>query len=117
MSLGILILFLFLNVPISDIWFNETEHLLRRLRHLHEHTVVNLEQPEQLEDLARLGCDFVDTTDTDDEVDLRLGGDVEVACGACCALQADFLTFLCGVLLHVGLGALEDDFALCASGL
>jgi hypothetical protein len=47
--------------PIGDVRLDETEHLLGSLGSLDEYTVVDLEQTEQLEDLARLGCNFVDT--------------------------------------------------------
>jgi hypothetical protein len=47
--------------PIGDVGLDETEHLLGSLGSLDEYTVVDLEQTEKLEDLARLGCNFVDT--------------------------------------------------------
>lgn len=50
--------------------------------------------------------------DTDDEVDLGLCGDVEVASRTSSTLQANLLLLLGKVLLHVGLRALEDDLAL-----
>lgn len=49
-----------------------------RLRHFHKDTIVDLQETEELEDLAGLGCNLVDTADTNDEVHLWLGGDVEV---------------------------------------
>ena len=50
--------------------------------------------------------------DTDDEVDLGLRGDIEIARCASRPLQADLLLLLCKVLLDIGLSALEDDLAL-----
>ncbi len=49
---------------------------------------------------------------TDNEVDLGLCGDVEVASRTSSPLQADLLLLLRKVLLHIGLRALEDDLAL-----
>ena len=37
------------------------EHLASRFSHADENAVVDLEQTEELKDLARLRCDFVDT--------------------------------------------------------
>lgn len=47
--------------------------------HLDKYTIVDLEEAKQLKDLAGLRRDFVDTTDSDDEVNFGFGGDVEVA--------------------------------------
>ena len=70
-----------------------------------------------MKDLAGFWRDFVDTTDTNDEVNFGLGGDVEVARCACCPLQPDLLLFLCAILLHVRLGPLEDNLAFCVCRL
>lgn len=56
-------------------------------------------------------------TDTDDKVNLGLGGDVEVTGCTSSALQTDLLLLLGEVPLHVGFCALEDDLALCFLGL
>lgn len=103
--------------PVSHIRLNQTEHLLRCLCHLHEHAVVDLQETEKLKNFAWLRRDLVDTTNADDEVHFRLGGDVEVVRGARSALEAHLFALLRGVLLYIGLGALEDDFALGALGL
>ena len=55
--------------------------------------------------------------DTDDEVDLRLGRDVEVASSTRSPLQTDLLLLRGKVLLHIGFRALEDDLALGLSSL
>lgn len=70
-----------------------------------------------MEDFAGLGCNFVDTTDTDDEVNLRLRGDVEVARSTSSTLQPDLLLLLVKVLFHMSLSTLEDNFALSLGGL
>ena len=36
------------NVPISDIWLHQAEHLLRRLRHTYKYASVNLQKTEKL---------------------------------------------------------------------
>ena len=82
------------------------------LRDLDEHTIVDLEETEELQNFSGFWGDLVDTPDTDDEVDLGLGGNVEVASGTCSALEADLLLLLVKVLLCVLLSALEDDLAL-----
>lgn len=71
-----------------------------------------MEEAEELEDLAGLGCDLVDTADTDDEEHLGLSGDVEVAGGTGSTLQANLILLLGDVLLDVGLCALENDLSL-----
>ena len=65
-----------------------------------------------MEDLSGLRRNLVDTPDTDDEIDLRLGGDVEVTRGPRSTSEADFFLLLRLVLLDVRLCALENDFAL-----
>ncbi len=70
-----------------------------------------MQKPQELQDFSWLRGDLIDTADTDDEVNLGLGGDVEVASSACCAFEADLLLLLVKVFLRVGLGTLEDDFA------
>lgn len=48
-------------VPVGDVWLDETKHLLSGLGDLDEYTVVDLEEAEELEDLAGLGGNLVDT--------------------------------------------------------
>jgi hypothetical protein len=48
------------HVPICDVRLNKTEHLLGSPCHLDKHAVVDLEQTEELQNLAGFGCDFVD---------------------------------------------------------
>ena len=47
--------------PVGDVRLNKTKHLLGRLRDLNKHTVVDLEEAEELEDFAGLGSNVVDT--------------------------------------------------------
>jgi len=99
-------------LAVCDIRLDETEHLLSCLRDLDENTVVNLKKTQQLEDFARFGCDLVDTPDSDDKVNLRLSWYIEIASRPCGSLQANLLFLLRQILLHITLGALENDFSL-----
>lgn len=75
-------------------------------------TVVDLEESEELEDLSGLGGDLGDTLDPDDEVDLGLGGDVEVTGLSGLSLEPDLFPLLVSVLLDVLVSTLEDDLSL-----
>lgn len=48
-------------ITVSDVWVDNGQHLLSGLGQLDEDTVVDLEKTEELEDLARLGGNLVDT--------------------------------------------------------
>ena len=120
-------------VPVSDIWLNETKHLLGSLGDLDEDTVVDLEETEQLQRLALLGVDLVDTVkvnlcplrsircciplDADDEDKLVLGRDEERVIALRTALCLDNVALSLAVLLVVFLSALKDDLALLLAGL
>lgn len=96
---------------------NELEHLLSSVGQLDEDTVVDLQQTEQLHDLARLRGNVANTTDTDNKGHARLGGHKEVALRLRQAAQANLLALGSLVLLHVLLGALEDDLAFLLAKL
>lgn len=49
-------------LAVCDVRLNEAEHLLGSTGDLDEDTVVDLEETEELHDLAGLGCNLVDTT-------------------------------------------------------
>ena len=49
------------DAPVGDVGLNKTKHLLGRLRDLNKHTIVDLEEAEELEDFAGLGSNVVDT--------------------------------------------------------
>lgn len=88
-----------------------------------------MQKAEKLQNLAGFGSDFVDTSrksirveidmpytysppDTDNEIHLRLGRNVEVTSSTGGPLQTDLLLLLVQVLLYVLLSPLEDDNAL-----
>lgn len=104
-------------VAVGDEGLDDLEHLDGGLGQADEDTVVDLEETEELEGLALLGVNLVDTLDTDDESELGLGGDVVGALLLGNASKADLLALSIAVLLDVGLGALEGDLALLLVGL
>ena len=99
-------------VAVGDEGLDNLEHLRCGLGQTDEDAVVDLEQTEELESLALLGVDLVDTLDADDEDEARLGGDVVGAFLFGDAREADLLALGIAVLFDVGLGALEDLLAL-----
>jgi len=48
-------------VTIGDPWLDNLEHLKSSLGHSNEDTIVDLEETEELKDLAGLWCNLVDT--------------------------------------------------------
>jgi hypothetical protein len=49
-------------VSVGDPWLDNLEHLQGGLGHADKNTIVDLEETEELEDLAGLWCNLVDTT-------------------------------------------------------
>lgn len=101
----------------GDEGLDDLQHLNGGLGQTDEDTVVDLEKTEELEGLALLGVNLVDTLDADNEGKLGLGRDVERTLLLGDTLEADLLALCITVLLDVGLGALEDDLALLLVGL
>jgi hypothetical protein len=99
-------------VTVRDPRLDDLDHLHRGLGDTDKDAVVDLEQTEQLQDLAGLGGDLVDTLDADHEDQLVLGGHVGVAVLAGDAVEAALLALRIAVLLDVLLGTLEDGLAL-----
>jgi hypothetical protein len=104
-------------VTVGNVGVDDGQHLLGSLGETDEGTAVDLEQTEQLEDLAGLRSDLVDTLDTDNEDQLGLILNVEVTLLAGNTVEADLLALSVAVLLDVGLGALEDNTTLLLVGL
>jgi hypothetical protein len=104
-------------VTIGNVGVDNGQHLLGSLGKANEGTVVDLEQTQKLQDLARLRRDLVDTLNTDNEDKLGLIGNVEVTLLASNAGKADLLTLTIAVLLDVGLSTLEDGGTLLLVGL
>ena len=61
---------------VCDVWFDDSDHLHGSLGQTDEDTIVDLEETEELESLALLRVNLVDTLDADNEDELRLGGNV-----------------------------------------
>lgn len=99
-------------VTIRDPGLDNLDHLSGSLGDTDEDTIVDLEKTEELEDLAGLRRNLVDTLDTDDEDQLLLSRDVEVAFLLGNAVEADLLALGITVLIHVLLSTLEDDRTL-----
>uniref|UniRef100_A0A182KJ34 Uncharacterized protein n=1 Tax=Anopheles christyi TaxID=43041 RepID=A0A182KJ34_9DIPT len=66
-------------VAVGNVGIGNAQHVLGGLVQLDECTIVDLAQTEQLQNLADLRSNLVDTTDTNDKRHLRLGRDVDVA--------------------------------------
>ena len=102
---------------VGDVGLDQLKHLSGSVGETKEDTVVDLEKTEQLEDLAGLGSDVVDTLDTDNEDKLGLGGNVEVTVGLGLTTKTDLIGFLGTVLTNVLVSTLEDDVALSTLSL
>jgi len=99
-------------VSVCDPWLDNLQHLESGLGHPNEDTIVDLEETEELEDLAGLWCDLVDTLDTDNKDQLLLSRDVEGVVLLGNTSKTDLLTLRVTIFLDVLLGTLEDDTTL-----
>ena len=104
-------------VTVGNVGVDDGQHLLSSLGKTNESTRVDLEQTQELEDLAGLRSNLVDTLDTDNEDELGLTLNEEAALLASNAVETDLLALSGAVLLNVGLGTLEDDTTLLLVGL
>lgn len=104
-------------VTVGNVGVDDGQHLLGSLGETNESTRVDLEQTQELEDLAGLGSNLVDTLDTDNEDELGLTLNEEAALLASNAVEANLLALSGAVLLDVGLGTLEDNTTLLLVGL
>lgn len=104
-------------VTVGNVGVDDGQHLLGSLGETDESTRVDLEQTQELEDLAGLGSNLVDTLDTDNEDELGLTLNEEAALLASNAVEANLLALSGAVLLDVGLGTLEDNTTLLLVGL
>jgi len=102
---------------IGDPWLDNPQHLSGGLGDADKDAIVDLDKTEQLKDFAGLGCDLVDTLYTYNEDQLGLSRDVERSLFLGLTGEADLFTLGVAVLLHILLGALENDFTLLLLGL
>jgi hypothetical protein len=103
---------LLVGVAVCDKGLDDLQHLHGRLGELDEDTIVDLEKTKELQGLALLGIDLVDTLDADDESELRFGGDVEAVCLLGLTGQPYPLAFCVAVLLYILLRPGEDGLTL-----
>ena len=94
-------------VAVGDVGLDATEHADGGLVELDEGSVVQLPETHELEDLAGLGGQFIDTLDADGEGHARLSFHVELVVGASLSLRVDESSLLLLVLLEV-LGGVGD---------
>jgi len=66
-------------IAIGDVRLGDTQHVERSLVKLDKCGVVDLTQAEKLKDLLDLRCDLVDTTDADNEGNLRSLWNVDIS--------------------------------------
>ena len=104
-------------VSICNKGFNNLEHFHGSLGETDEDTIVDLEETKELESLALLGIDFVDTFDTDDEDEFRLSRYKVLAILLSQALQTDLFSFGVTVFFDISLSALENNGTLFFVGL
>jgi len=104
-------------LTIGDIGVDQLEHLGGSLGQANKDTVVDLEKTQQLEDLAGLGGDVVDTLDTDNKGELGLGGNVERTGGLGLATETDLIALLGTVLTNVLVSTLEDNLTVGLASL
>jgi len=93
---------------IGNVRFHQTEHVAGGLVELDKNTVVHLSQSQQLEDLASLGSNSVDTANANDEGHLGLIRHKEVTLILGLTFGSDDRALHRAVLLDVLLSALED---------
>jgi len=99
-------------VTVGNVWLDDSDHVDGGLVHLDKDGVVDLEETEELEDLLDLWRNRVDTLDPDEDGDLGLGRDVEVADLSGVTLQTDGVSFGLSVFTSVAFGSLEDDLTV-----
>lgn len=104
-------------VAIGNVGLDQLEHREGGLVQLDKCGIVDLSKSEELQDLSGLGVQLVDTSDSDNEGEFRLGLDVEVARGLSLSLEGKERLLSVSVFLDVLFGSLEDDFSLNFSGL
>jgi hypothetical protein len=86
---------------VGDERLDDLEHLQGGLGQAYEDTVIDLEKTEELQSLALLGVDLVDTLDTNDEHELGLGGDIVATLRLGDTGETDLLALCVTVLFDV----------------
>jgi len=104
-------------VSVGDEWFDLAEHVSGGLADADEGGVVELTESQQLEDLTDDGGKVVDTSDSDDEVDLWLIWNEESSSSSCLSLLSDNVSCLINSLLVVFLTTFQVIRLLLSAGL
>lgn len=104
-------------VTVSNVWFYETEKFFSGLGDTDEGTIVDLEKSEKLENLAWLGCNLVDTLNSDNKDELWLSRDVERAFSTGSTLLFNEITGSGFVFLFIGSSTFVDDLVLLFKSL
>jgi len=104
-------------VTIGDVWFDLAEHVGGGFADADEGGVVELTESQQLEDLADDGGKVVDTSDSDDEVDLWLVGNKVSTSSSCLSLLSDDGGGLIGAFFEIFLTTFQVFSLLLSAGL
>jgi hypothetical protein len=104
-------------LAVGHVRLDETQHSHGGVVDLHESSVVDLTQAQELQDFLGLGGHTHDTADADNEEELGHVLDEVVAGILGLATGADEGLLVLTVLLHVLLGALEDHLTVGFVGL
>lgn len=102
-----------IRLAVGNIGLNDTEHLGSGLCELDENCIVDLEEAEELKNLSWLWGNLVDTFNTNDEGEFRLGGNIEAGVLFGRAGKTNLLPLRISVFLDVGLRTFEDGLPLC----
>lgn len=97
-------------IAVGNERLDNLEHFHGGLGQSHEYTIVDLEQAQELQSLALLRVDLVDTLDAHDERKLGFSGNVVATLLLGDTGEAYFLALGVAVFFDVGFGALEDLF-------
>jgi len=104
-------------VAIGNVWVDNGKHLGCSLGEADENTIVNLEKPEELKNLARFRSDLINTLNSKNENQFRFIGNVEGTLLFAQTSQTDLLPLSIAILLDVRFCALEDNPTLRLIGL
>jgi len=99
---------LLIRISPGNVRLTNSEHVDCGLVQLDKNAVVDLPQSEQLESLANLRMDLVDTSNTDDKGEFGLSWDIEVTLISGLSEHSDLIPFLLSVFLDVLFRSLED---------
>jgi hypothetical protein len=100
---------LHVGVTVGNVRLDQLKHLGSGLVETDKDTVVDLQKTQELENLTGLGGNVVDTTDTDNEDELLLSGNVVVTLSLGLTTETDLVTFV-GLVFGIVLGSTLEEF-------